>query len=94
MKRISDVALGAITLGIAAALVASVSWVNQSGVRRDEKTVVAQFRDVGNTRVGNSVVIRGVIGGRRARLSRGSRRQDYPPGQPPGAPPESQPRGG
>ena len=64
MKRISDVALGAITLGIAAALVASVSWVNQSGGRRDEKTVVAQFRDVGNTRVGNSVVIRGVIGGR------------------------------
>jgi phospholipid/cholesterol/gamma-HCH transport system substrate-binding protein len=64
MKRISDVALGAITLGIAVALIAGVSWVNQSGVRRDEKTVVAQFRDVGNTRVGNAVVIRGVIGGR------------------------------
>lgn len=64
MKRVSDIALGAITLGVAVALVAGVSWLNQSGVRRDERTVIAQFRDVGNARVGNAVVVRGVIGGR------------------------------
>ena len=64
MRRASDLLLGSITLGIAAALVAGVAWVNQSNVGGRAQPVIAQFRDVGNARVGNAVVIRGVVGGR------------------------------
>ena len=64
MRKMNDALLGTITLGIALALVGSVAWVNQASVGRTSHSVVAQFRDVGNTRVGNPVVIRGVIGGR------------------------------
>jgi phospholipid/cholesterol/gamma-HCH transport system substrate-binding protein len=64
MKRLNDALLGTITLGIALATVSGVAWVSQSGVGRSERAVVAQFRDVGNTRVGNAVVVRGVVGGR------------------------------
>jgi phospholipid/cholesterol/gamma-HCH transport system substrate-binding protein len=64
MKRANDVLLGAITLGVAIATVIGVAWVNQSNVGHAERTAVAQFRDVGNTRVGNAVVARGVVGGR------------------------------
>jgi phospholipid/cholesterol/gamma-HCH transport system substrate-binding protein len=48
---------------VAVVLVGSVAWVNQASVGT-ENVLVAQFRDVGNTRVGNAVVIRGVIAGR------------------------------
>ncbi len=64
MKRVNDVLLGAITLGVIVSLVVGIAWVNQSHVGGDERTVIAQFRDVGNARVGNPVVVRGVIGGR------------------------------
>lgn len=64
MKRNNDVIVGAVMVVVIAALVAGVAWVKQSDVGRRQQDVVAHFRDVGNARVGNSVVIRGVIGGR------------------------------
>ncbi|HEY9227887.1 MAG TPA: MlaD family protein [Gemmatimonadaceae bacterium] len=64
MRRVNDALLGTITLAVALAVVGGVAWVNQSGMGRSDRTVVAQFRDVGNTRVGNAVVVRGVVGGR------------------------------
>lgn len=63
MKRLNDVLVGVVVLGVAIATIGAVAWVKQTdlGGKHD---VVAQFRDVGNARVGNAVVIRGVIGGR------------------------------
>jgi phospholipid/cholesterol/gamma-HCH transport system substrate-binding protein len=46
-----------------AALAGSVAWVKHVDVGRRDRTVSARFRDVGNARVGNAVVIRGVVGG-------------------------------
>jgi phospholipid/cholesterol/gamma-HCH transport system substrate-binding protein len=49
---------------IALALAGSLAWVKGSDVGKRQHEVVARFRDVGNARVGNVVVIRGVVGGR------------------------------
>jgi phospholipid/cholesterol/gamma-HCH transport system substrate-binding protein len=46
------------------ATIGAVAWVKQADIGRRQREVVARFRDVGNTRVGNAVVIRGVVGGR------------------------------
>jgi phospholipid/cholesterol/gamma-HCH transport system substrate-binding protein len=64
MKRANDVIVGSMVLMVLAALVAGIVWVKQSDVGRRQREVVAHFRDVGNARVGNSVVVRGVVGGR------------------------------
>jgi len=64
MKRRTDVLVGLVVLLVAAALVISVVWVKQTDITGHKREVVAQFRDVGNARVGNAVVIRGVVGGR------------------------------
>jgi phospholipid/cholesterol/gamma-HCH transport system substrate-binding protein len=64
MKRRTDVLVGLVVLLVAAVLVFSIVWVKQSDIGRHKREVVAQFHDVGNARVGNSVVVRGVIGGR------------------------------
>ena len=64
MKRRSDVLVGLVVLLVAAALEISVVWVKQTDISGHKREVVAQFRDVGNARVGNAVVIRGVVGGR------------------------------
>jgi phospholipid/cholesterol/gamma-HCH transport system substrate-binding protein len=64
MKRRTDVVVGLVVLAIGAILAASIAWVKQSDVVGRKRDVVAHFRDVGNARVGNAVVIRGVIGGR------------------------------
>ncbi len=64
MKRNNDAIVGTVVLVIAVALVAAVLWVKQTAVGAGKAEVVANFRDVGNARVGNAVVIRGVVGGR------------------------------
>jgi phospholipid/cholesterol/gamma-HCH transport system substrate-binding protein len=64
MTRTNDFALGLITVSVIGALVGGVAWINQTSIGQREHSVVAQFRDVGNARVGNAVVIRGVVGGR------------------------------
>jgi len=64
MTRRTDVLVGLVVLLVAAALVISVVWVKQTDITGHKREVVAQFRDVGNARVGNAVVIRGVVGGR------------------------------
>lgn len=63
MKRANDVIVGAATLAIILAVVASVAWVKQADIGQRTRVVSARFRDVGNARVGNAVVIRGVVGG-------------------------------
>jgi phospholipid/cholesterol/gamma-HCH transport system substrate-binding protein len=64
MKRANDLLVGGVVLGVIAALVSGIVWVKQSDIGRRQREVVAHFRDVGNARVGNSVVVRGVVGGR------------------------------
>ncbi len=64
MRRNHDVLVGIVVLVVALALAGSLAWIKQADVGQRQREVVAQFRDVGNARVGNSVVIRGVIGGR------------------------------
>ena len=64
MKRRTDVLVGLVVLLVAAALLVSIVWVKQTDISGRKREVVAQFRDVGNARVGNAVVVRGVVGGR------------------------------
>jgi len=64
MKRSNDAIVGLVVLATIAALIGAMVWVRQADVGQRQHEVVAHFRDVGNARVGNSVVIRGVIGGR------------------------------
>ena len=64
MKRANDLIVGGAVLAVIAALVAGIVWVKQADIGRRQHEVVAHFRDVGNARVGNSVVVRGVVGGR------------------------------
>jgi phospholipid/cholesterol/gamma-HCH transport system substrate-binding protein len=64
MRRNNDVIVGAVVLAVAIVTTFSVAWMKQADVGGTQHEVVAAFRDVGNARVGNAVVIRGVIGGR------------------------------
>jgi phospholipid/cholesterol/gamma-HCH transport system substrate-binding protein len=64
MKNHNDTIVGAAVVIIAMATIASVTWMKQVDVTARQRDVVATFRDVGNARVGNAVVIRGVVGGR------------------------------
>jgi len=64
MKRRTDVLVGLVVLVVAAALVFAIVWVKQADIGGRKREIVAQFHDVGNARVGNAVVIRGVVGGR------------------------------
>jgi len=64
MRRKTDVLVGLVVLIIAAATIGAVAWVKQADIGKRQREVVARFRDVGNARVGNVVVIRGVVGGR------------------------------
>lgn len=64
MKRRSDVIVGLVVLVVTISMVGAVAWVKQADVGGRKREVVARFRDVGNARVGNSVVVRGVVGGR------------------------------
>jgi phospholipid/cholesterol/gamma-HCH transport system substrate-binding protein len=64
MKHSNDAVVGLVVIGVVAATIGSVAWVKQTDVRGRRHEVIAHFRDVGNARVGNAVVIRGVVGGR------------------------------
>ena len=64
MKRRTDIVVGLVVLIVAAVLVMSIIWVKQTDITGHKREVVARFHDVGNARVGNAVVIRGVVGGR------------------------------
>jgi phospholipid/cholesterol/gamma-HCH transport system substrate-binding protein len=64
MKRANDAIVGLVVIVIVAAIGGSLAWVNGSDVGKRRNDVVARFHDVGNARVGNVVVIRGVVGGR------------------------------
>lgn len=64
MKRMNDAVVGLVVIVIALALAGSLAWVKGTDVGKRQHEVVARFHDVGNARVGNVVVIRGVVGGR------------------------------
>jgi phospholipid/cholesterol/gamma-HCH transport system substrate-binding protein len=64
MKHSNDAVVGVVVLTVLVATVGAIAWVKQTDVGRHQHEVVAHFRDVGNARVGNAVVIRGVVGGR------------------------------
>jgi phospholipid/cholesterol/gamma-HCH transport system substrate-binding protein len=64
MKRANDAIVGLVVIVIVAAIAGSVAWVKGSDVGKRQNERVARFHDVGNARVGNVVVIRGVVGGR------------------------------
>ena len=63
-KRMNDAVVGIAVLVVAAgAARLALAWVQQTDFGRRRREVVARVRDVGNTRVGNAVVIRGVVAG-------------------------------
>jgi phospholipid/cholesterol/gamma-HCH transport system substrate-binding protein len=64
MKRINDAVVGLVVIVIVLALAGALAWVKGNDVGKRPHEVVARFHDVGNARVGNVVVIRGVVGGR------------------------------
>jgi phospholipid/cholesterol/gamma-HCH transport system substrate-binding protein len=64
MKRNDNALVGLVVLVVVAATVGAIAWANQADLGRRHTDVVARFHDVGNARVGNAVVIRGVVGGR------------------------------
>lgn len=64
MKRTTDAVVGLVVIVIVIALGGSLAWVKGSDVGKRQNEVIARFHDVGNARVGNLVVIRGVVGGR------------------------------
>jgi phospholipid/cholesterol/gamma-HCH transport system substrate-binding protein len=64
MKRSNDLLVGGVVLAVIVALVAGILWVKQTDIAGKRDETVAHFRDVGNARVGNSVVVRGVVAGR------------------------------
>ena len=64
MKRGNDLVVGAVVLLVILTLTAATLWVKQTDINDRRSKVVARFHDVGNARVGNAVVIRGVRAGR------------------------------
>jgi phospholipid/cholesterol/gamma-HCH transport system substrate-binding protein len=68
MRKRPDLIVGLTVLLTSIALIASVLWVRQADVSRRRQHVTARFRDVGNARVGNAAVIRGVRSGRIDRI--------------------------
>jgi len=64
MRKRPDLIVGLTVIVTIVALITSVLWVRQSDPTRRRQRVVARFHDVGNARVGNAAVIRGVRAGR------------------------------
>lgn len=64
MKRSNDFIVGLVVLVAVAAIIAFSLWLSQSDIGEKRHEIVARFSDVGNAKVGNSVVIRGVEAGR------------------------------
>jgi len=63
MRRTNDLLVGTIVLLVILTLTGATFWVKQTDIGERRSKVVARFRDVGNARVGNAVVIRGVRAG-------------------------------
>ncbi len=68
MRRRPDFIVGMVVLATIVALFGSITWVRQTDVSRRRQHVTARFQDVGNARVGNAAVIRGVRSGRIDRI--------------------------
>ncbi|HEU4993628.1 MAG TPA: MlaD family protein [Gemmatimonadaceae bacterium] len=68
MRKRPDFIVGLTVLLTAVALVSALVWVRQTDVSNRRQRVVARFRDVGNARVGNAAMIRGVRSGRIDRI--------------------------
>lgn len=64
MKRTNDMIVGAVVLVVLVGITAAVLWMKQTDIGERRARVTARFHDVGNARVGNAVVIRGVRAGR------------------------------
>lgn len=64
MKKRQDFIVGLTVLLTIVATIGSVLWLQQTDPTRRRQRVIAQFEDVGNARVGNAAVIRGVRSGR------------------------------
>jgi phospholipid/cholesterol/gamma-HCH transport system substrate-binding protein len=64
MKRTNDLLVGTAVIAVILTLTGATLWVKQSDIGEKRSKVVARFHDVGNARVGNAVVIRGVRAGR------------------------------
>src|SRR5579864_1394154 len=64
MKRANDFVVGLTVIFVAVALVGATLWVEQASMGQRHSRVVARFRDIGNAKVGDAVVIRGVPAGR------------------------------
>jgi phospholipid/cholesterol/gamma-HCH transport system substrate-binding protein len=62
--RTNDAIVGLTVLGVIGALFLGIAWLKQANIGPRQPEVVARSRDVGNVRVGNAVVIRGVVSGR------------------------------
>ena len=62
-KRINDAVVGIAVLVVGALLIVALAWVQQADLGGRRREVIARVHDVGNARVGNAVVIRGVIAG-------------------------------
>ena len=63
MRRSNDFLVGTVVLLVILTLTGATLWVKQTDIGERHSKVVARFRDVGNARVGNAVVIRGVRAG-------------------------------
>ena len=63
MKRRNDLLVGIAVLVVLVSLTGATLWVKQTDLGERRSRVVARFHDVGNVRVGNTVVIRGVRAG-------------------------------
>ncbi|HKW12095.1 MAG TPA: MlaD family protein [Gemmatimonadaceae bacterium] len=63
MKRANDLLVGTVVLLVILTLTGATFWAKQADIGERRAKVVARFRDVGNARVGNAVVIRGVRAG-------------------------------
>lgn len=64
MNKRPDFIVGVTVIVTVVALIGSVLWLQQKAPASRRLRVVAQFQDVGNARVGNAAMIRGVKSGR------------------------------
>lgn len=64
MRPRNDFLVGSAVILVIVSLTGATLWVKQTDIGERRSRVVARFHDVGNARVGNGVVIRGVRAGR------------------------------
>lgn len=68
MKRTNDFVVGLVVLVAAVAIVLSALWLARADIGHRETHATARVRSVGNAKVGDAVVIRGVQAGRVDRI--------------------------